>query len=83
MDHEHEYYNRPENKKPWWKTPLGITAIFFFVVAGYFLITEHGAHIGNNWIWLLLLACIGMHFFMHGGHSGHGGHNNSDDKEEK
>jgi hypothetical protein len=87
MDHEH--YHRPENKQPWWKTPFGLACIFFFAVAGYFLITEHAAHIGSNWIYLILLACPLMHIFMHGGHGGHGGHdhnhnhNHSDDKEKK
>ena len=26
-----------------------------------------------NWIWVVVIAaCIGMHFFGHGGHGGHG-----------
>jgi hypothetical protein len=85
MDHHHEHYHRQENKQPWWKTPFGMACIFFFAVAGYFLFMEHRAHIGNNWIWLILLACPLMHVFMHGSHGGHGGHshNHSDDEEEK
>ena len=52
--------------------------IGFFLIAGYFLVTEHRAHL-TEWlstygIWLLLLACPVMHMFMHGGHGGHGGH---------
>jgi hypothetical protein len=28
----------------------------------------------GNWIWLVLIAaCVGMHFFGHGGHSAGGG----------
>ena len=51
--------------------------IGFLLIAGYFLFTEHRAHIGG-WIstyglWVLLLACPLMHLFMHGGHGGHGG----------
>ncbi|KNG94576.1 DUF2933 domain-containing protein [Pseudaestuariivita atlantica] len=30
--------------------------------------------VGSWFIWLPLLICVGMHFFMHGGHGGHGGH---------
>ena len=50
----------------------------FVLVAAYFLVTEHRAHL-SGWlssygIWLLLLACPLMHLFMHGGHGGHGGH---------
>ena len=52
--------------------------IGFLVIAAYFLVTEHRAHL-SRWlssygIWLLLLACPLMHLFMHGGHGGHGGH---------
>ncbi|WP_339864789.1 DUF2933 domain-containing protein [Paremcibacter congregatus] len=77
MNYDHEHYHKPEKNRPWWKTPYGMAAIFFFVVAGYFLITEHGAHIGSNWIWLILLLCPLMHVFMHGGH------NHTDDEEGK
>ncbi len=86
MEETHEHNSRQENKQAWWKTPFGLTAIFFFVVGGYFLIKEHGAHIGANWIWLILLACPLMHVFMHGGHGDHGGHgknSESDGEEEK
>jgi cell division protein FtsW (lipid II flippase) len=52
--------------------------IGFFVIAGYFLVTGHRAHLAG-WlsaygIWLLLLACPLLHMFMHGAHGGHGSH---------
>jgi hypothetical protein len=31
-------------------------------------------------IWLPLLLCVGMYFFMHGGHGGHDGHGKGDDQ---
>jgi len=33
---------------------------------------EHRVHlfVGNGLLVLLLLGCVGMHFFMHGGHGG-------------
>lgn len=85
MDHDHEHYHKPENSPSWWKTPFGMACLFFFAVAAYLLIKEHAAHIGNNWIYLILLACPLMHVFMHGNHGGHGGHDhsNSNDKEER
>ena len=57
--------------------------IAFALIAAYFLIAEHKAHL-STWlsaygIWLLLLACPLMHLFMHGGHGGHGGHRDDDD----
>ena len=51
----------------------------FLAIGGYFLITEHGAHILPFLPWLLLLACPLMHFFMHGGHGGHGEHRGNGD----
>ncbi|WP_081648108.1 DUF2933 domain-containing protein [Pseudomonas sp. G5(2012)] len=49
----------------------------FLAIAGYFLFTEHRAHVLPYLPFLLLLACPLMHFFMHRGHGhghGHGGH---------
>jgi Protein of unknown function (DUF2933) len=40
-------------------------------VAGYFLITEHAAHIIPFLPWLLLAACPLMHLFMHHGNHSH------------
>ena len=56
------------------RTSSGIhwVLIGFLVIAGFFLFTEHRAHLFGLLPFLLLLACPLMHFFMHGGH-GHGG----------
>ena len=54
-----------------------IATLVFMVAAGYFLITEHTAHVLSAAPYLLLLACVGMHFFMH---AGHGSHNHSEHK---
>ncbi|SEE66897.1 MULTISPECIES: DUF2933 domain-containing protein [Pseudomonas] len=43
----------------------------FLAIAGYFLFTEHRAHVLPYLPFLLLLACPLMHFFMHRGHGGH------------
>ena len=45
--------------------------IGFLAIAGFFLVTEHRAHLFGLLPFLLVLACPLMHFFMHGGH-GHG-----------
>lgn len=44
---------------------------------GYFLLTEHLAHVIQALPWLLILACPLMHIFMH---HGHGGHDHRDEK---
>ena len=76
MAHEHGSHNEGS-------TPSAAKWVFigFLLVAGYFLFTEHRAHL-SGWlssygIWILLLACPLMHLFMHRGH-GHGGHGSSD-----
>ena len=46
----------------------------FLAIAGYFLLTEHRAHVIPYLPFLLLLACPLMHLFMHRGHGGHDAH---------
>lgn len=79
MNHEHRH--EPETGKETGKETKSRTKwvlIGFFVIAAFFLITEHRAHLSgwlaSYWIWLLLLACPLMHLFMHGGIGGHGSH---------
>jgi hypothetical protein len=50
-----------------------IVLLGFLAVTGYFLVTEHWAHVVPFLPWMLVLACPLMHVFMHGGHGGHGG----------
>ena len=49
-----------------------IAWIVFAVVAAFYLLSEHRAHLLGALPFLLLLACPLMHLFIHGGH-GHGG----------
>jgi len=49
-----------------------IVLVAFLAIAGALLFTEHRAHVLGVLIYLPLLACPLMHFFMHGGHGGHG-----------
>ena len=62
-----------QQKEPWWRSRTGIALLGFAIVAGFFLISEHRAHLLAWLPWLLLLACPLLHVFMHGGH-GKGGH---------
>ncbi|MBF6613035.1 MAG: DUF2933 domain-containing protein [Chloroflexi bacterium] len=57
----------------------GLVLIVFLAIAGFFLVTEHTAHLFGLWPFAFLFLCVGMHFFMHGGHGdasdeGHIGH---------
>ncbi|MFZ5565238.1 MAG: DUF2933 domain-containing protein [Thermodesulfobacteriota bacterium] len=60
----------------------------FALIAGFFLLTEHKAHLLGFYAeheahilgslpYLLLLLCPLMHIFMHGGGHGHEGHEKS------
>lgn len=64
---------------------VGWVLIGFIAVAGFFLFTEHRAHVLGILPYLLLAACPLLHFFMHGrhGHGGHGHHGDDDSKEKK
>ena len=53
-----------------------IPLVVFLAIAGYFLITEHRAHLAlaiPYLPWLLLLACPLMHFLVPHGHASHRG----------
>lgn len=45
----------------------------FLAFAAALLFTEHRAHVLGAAPYLLLLACLLMHLFMHHGHGSHGG----------
>ena len=57
---------------PWWKTRSGVVLCGFLLIAGFYLLTEHTAHVFGVLPYLLIAACPLMHLFMHHGHGGHG-----------
>jgi hypothetical protein len=80
-EHQHEHAGN-HSQRTLYKGKL--VFVGFLIVAGYFLFTEHRAHLGGVLYYLpflFLLACPLMHFFMHGGHGGHDhGKRDSDDR---
>lgn len=68
MQHQHS-----ESSKHW-KSRTGIALIMLALVAAFYLLREHWAHVAGNWPYLLLLLCPLMHLFGHGGH----GHSHAD-----
>lgn len=58
------------------RTALAVTG--FLLVAGFFLTTEHRAHLFGLWPFLLILACPLLHIFLHRGHGGHGSDHDHD-----
>lgn len=67
MNHEHQSENGS-----WLGSRRSVVLIVFLAIIGFFLFTEHRAHLFGILPYLLLLACPFMHFFMHGGHGKHG-----------
>lgn len=66
MNPESRSQSRPENSRFKW------VLIAFTAIAGYFLITEHRAHVIEYLPVALLFGCMFLHKFMHGGHGQHG-----------
>jgi multisubunit Na+/H+ antiporter MnhG subunit len=69
--HKHQH---AENASSSTLSKAKVVLVGFLIVAAYFLITEHRAHLGGALYYLpflLLLACLLMHIFMHSGHSEH------------
>ena len=54
----------------------------FLAAAGFFLFTEHRAHLLGILPYLFLLACPLMHLFMHHDHGGHGQNTHKHDPSE-
>ncbi len=67
---------QPPPARPWFRSRSGLVLLAFLVIAGFFVVTEHTAHVLGVLPWLLLLACPLLHFLHRGsggGHAGHGG----------
>jgi hypothetical protein len=75
---DHSHHEGPQGS--FLTSRAGLVLIGFLIIAGALLFTEHRAHVLGVLIWLPLLACPLMHFFMHGGHGGHGGHGQQDNE---
>jgi hypothetical protein len=71
------------NSEPvtFWRTKAGMALLCVLAVVGFFLVTEHTAHVLGALPFVLLAACPLMHLFMHHGghHHGHGSVGQADD----
>ncbi|MCO6414529.1 MAG: DUF2933 domain-containing protein [Thiogranum sp.] len=73
-----EHDHAPRGSPPpgsFWRSRAGMVLIGFAAIAGLLLAYEHRVHLftGNGLLLVFLALCIGMHFFMHGGHGADGG----------
>jgi hypothetical protein len=58
----------PHDTPPFWRSPAGLALLVALAVGGFYLVTEHKAHLFGALPYLFLLACPLMHVFMHRGH---------------
>jgi hypothetical protein len=69
----HNHANHWESRQGGFQVSrTSLVLLGFLVIGGFLLFTEHRAHVLGTVVWLLPLACLFMHMFMHGAHSGHG-----------
>ena len=62
------------------RSPAGLVLIGFLAIAGFYLVTEHTAHLWGYLPYGLLLLCPLLHLFMHGGHGGSGEQQSGDEQ---
>jgi Protein of unknown function (DUF2933) len=72
-DHPHD---QDQSRGSFLTSRMGLVLLGFLAIAGALLFTEHRAHVLGAFIYVPLLLCPLMHFFMHGGHGRHGQHEN-------
>lgn len=75
MEHNHQHPHESPQRSSRSKWIL----LAFFAIGGFFLLTEHRAHLFGILPFLLVLACPLMHLFH--GHGNHGGHGDDETKE--
>jgi hypothetical protein len=63
--------NEPSQKHGWLWSPSGLVLLAFLAIAGFFLVTEHWAHVSGVLPYLLFLLCPVLHLLLHSRH-GHG-----------
>ena len=79
---EHNHMDGEQRHQSFFTSRGGIVLIGFLLIAGYFLVTEHSAHLAlaiPYLPFLLLAACPLLHVFMHGGHGQQHDHTASGD----
>jgi len=74
---------QPQQGK-WCQSRLTWILLGLIAISGFFLVTEHTAHVLGALPFVLFLLCpLILLFMMHGGHGGHGGHDGSDNQRQE
>jgi cbb3-type cytochrome oxidase subunit 3 len=83
MAGEHHAHDHTNSSGSWLRSRTGLVFLGFLVIAGFYLMTEHTAHVFGVLPYLLFLLCPILHLFMHGRHGNHGGQADSPMPEEQ
>jgi hypothetical protein len=71
----------PPEERSGFRSPSGLVLCAFLAIAGFFLLTEHWAHVLGALPYVLFLLCPILHLFLHGRHGhGHGSHSESQER---
>jgi hypothetical protein len=73
----HHYPSSGSKPPSFWRSRYAFGLIALGAIALFFLVTEHRAHFFGALPYVLLVASLLLHIFMHAGHGGghaHGGH---------
>ena len=73
---EHSVHTPPTQGRGRLQPGSRFVLFVFLAIAGFYLVTEHTAHLFGILPYLLLLLCPVMHL-LHGGHGGRHGHQQS------
>ncbi|EIF32170.1 Protein of unknown function (DUF2933) [Burkholderia sp. Ch1-1] len=74
-----EHGNHERKPGGFFVSRANLVLIAFLAIGGFYLVTEHRAHLFGWWPFLFVLACPLMHLFMHHGHGGHDDSDNASD----
>ena len=61
-------HNHDSGKNGFFASRSNLVLIGFLMIAAFYLMSEHRAHLLGWLPWLFLLACPLLHIFMHSGH---------------
>lgn len=79
---EHTAHTQPTRARGRFQHGSRFVLFAFLAIAGFYLLTEHTAHVFGILPYLLVLLCPILHF-LHGGHDGHGSQHRQEKGDER
>ena len=79
---EHTAHTQPTRARGRLQLGSRFVLFAFLAIAGFYLLTEHTAHVFGILPYLLVFVCPILHF-LHGGHGGHGSQHRQEKGDER